>query len=276
MGETFTVAVLSSVAQWVPETDGERLFMALYQLVAPGVPTLFESRSWVVSPEGVSEQCRLSVSMELTHRCLNTGIDLYCASPHASVEAMIHRLRLQVGLYQAPEALMRIAQSARLAALAYINQRLTSARIGEVHRAGAKNCCWCGVLTLRRRGTPSYEKATVEHLWPEYLGGTSAPENLAIACAECNMARQHAFSWAWFATQAVNEKLDKNGGLPKNILLALALHRLIKVASGQTALSSRRTSLKDALGKLTPAMPTLNLEKGVRYTFFEILQNATE
>lgn len=129
---------------------------------------------------------------------------------------------------------------------------------------------------VTKKGTPPHSKSTVEHLWPEFLGGTSTPENLAIACQYCNTTRQHAFNWAWFATQAINEKLDANGALPREILLALALHRLIKVASGQTALSESRMSLKDAVRLLKGAIPRLELEPKVRYTFFEILNHAME
>lgn len=270
------MAVVCNVARWVPETDGERLFMEIYQVVAPTVPALLASHTWVVSSAGVSELCRLSVSMELTHRCLNAGVALYGTNEYASVDSLVHRLRMQVGLNLPSGVLIKIAQISRLASLAYLNRKLTKARIGEVHRAGTKNCCWCGISTSRKSGTPTHEKATVEHLWPEFLGGTSAPENLTIACEECNSTRKHAFTWAWFPTQAVNEKLDEHGMLPREIRLALALHRLIKVASGQTALSSRRMSLKDALNLIKPAMPSLSLDAGVRYTFFEILQNATE
>jgi HNH endonuclease len=270
------VAAVSTVTQWVPETDGERLFMALYRFVAPNVPELLVSHSWVVSPSGVTELCRLSVAMELTHRCLNAGVDLYRVNPHASLQSLAHRLRLQIGLHQASVDLIKVAQASRLAALAYINRKLTRARIDEVHRGATKDCCWCGVPTIRKRGTSPHNKATVEHLWPEFLGGTSAPENLTIACEECNSARQHAFTWAWFPTQAINEKLDNNGKLPKEVLLPLALHRLIKVASGQTALSPTKISLKDASNRIKPAMPKLTLEKGMRYTFFELLQTATE
>jgi 5-methylcytosine-specific restriction endonuclease McrA len=270
------VAIVSNVARWVPETDGERLFMTLYQFVAPLVPDLFASHSWVVSSAGVSELCRLSVSMELTHRCLNAGVALYGANEYASVESLAHRLRMQVGLHLTSDVLIKIAQTSRLASLAYINRKLTKTRIGEIHRSGTKYCCWCGTPTSRKRGTPPHEKATVEHLWPEFLGGTSAPENLTIACEECNSARQHAFTWAWFPAQAINEKLDDHGKLPREIRLALALHRLIKVASGQTAISLSRLSLKDASNLIKPAMPTLTLDAGVRYTFFEILQNAME
>ena len=60
------------------------------------------------------------------------------------------------------------------------------------------------------------------------------------------------------------------------ILLSIALHRLIKVASGKTALSAKRTSLKDASKKLMGAIPQLYLACDTRYTFFEILHNSAE
>lgn len=270
------MATISNIARWIPETDGERLFLAVYQFVAPSVPALLEGQSWLVSSAGLTELCRLIAAMELTYRCLNVSVDLYEANEQASIDALMHRLRLVVGLHQRVDATMQIAQSARLAAFAYINRKLTAARITEVHRDASKICCWCGTPTSRKKGTPSQSKATVEHLWPEFLGGTSTPENLAIACEDCNTARQHAFNWAWFATQAINEKLDANGALPREILLALALHRLIKVASGQTALSYSRMSLKDAVRLLKGAIPRLDLEPKTRYTFFEILNHATE
>ncbi|WP_213762442.1 HNH endonuclease [Caballeronia sp. dw_19] len=270
------MATVSNIARWIPETDGERLFLAVYQYVAPSVPALFADQSWLVSSAGLTELCRLIASMELTYRSLNVSVELYEANERASVNALMHRLRLIVGLHQRLDITTQIAQSARLAALAYINRKLTVASITEVHRNAVKTCCWCGIPTSRKKGTPSHFKATVEHLWPEFLGGDSSPENLAIACGDCNSTRQHAFNWAWFPTQAINEKLDVNGALPREILLSIALHRLMKVASGQTPLSSSRISLKDAIGLLKGAIPKLTLQPKTRYTFFEILNNAME
>lgn len=270
------MAKLSLIARWIPETDGERLFLAIYHFVTPNVPPLFGGKSWIASPDGMTELSRLIASIEVTHRCLNLAVELYEVNPHASVDALVHRLRLKLGLHQMGDATIKVAQTARLAALAYINRRLTKTQIADTHRSGSKTCCWCGIATQRKNGTPRNCKATVEHLWPEYLGGTSTPENLTIACEECNTKRQHAFSWAWFATQAVNEKLDKNGSLPRELLLSLGLHRLIKVASGQSIFSAKRISLKDAAMALKGAIPQVNLEAGIRYTFFEILENAME
>ncbi|MDP3651676.1 MAG: HNH endonuclease [Rhodoferax sp.] len=270
------MAVLSEVTRWVPETDGERLFMAAYEMAAPCVPVLFGGQAWVVSPEGMTEACRLSAAMEITHRCLNEGVDLYTANPQASVDPMVHRLRLVIGMYQMNEVALRVAQVTRLASLAYINRQLSPSRIKQVHQTERKFCCWCGNPTLRSKNAPENAKATVEHLWPEFLGGNSALENLAIACSKCNTARQHAFTWAWFSTPAINEKLDVNGAVPREVELAIALHRLIKVASGQSPLSTVRTTLKAAMRLLNGAIPNLNLPANRRFTYFEILQNSTE
>jgi hypothetical protein len=108
------------------------------------------------------------------------------------------------------------------------------------------------------------------------LGGTSDLENLTIACEGCNKLRQHAFTWAWFALQAMNEKLDSNDKLPGPIMLALGLHRLLRVAGGRTKMSRTPVSLKQAAKILRGAIPKITLHKDKRYTFFEILQMSTE
>lgn len=270
------MAVFTYIDSWIPETNGESLFLRIYQFVAPKVPPLFQNENWIVSPDGVTEHCRLMASMELTHRCLNTAVSLYELNPSASLDALIHRLRLVVGLQHVGVPIKEIAQSTRLAALDYIGRKLTSNQTDEIHKTEPKYCCWCGNPTVRRKHASPDQKATVEHLWPEFLGGTSVLENLTIACGECNSTRKHAFNWSWFSAQSVNEKLDKNGKLPREILLSIALHRLIKVASGKTALSAKRTSLKDAAKKLMGAIPKMNLACDTRYTFFEILHNSEE
>lgn len=265
-------------ARWIPETDGERLFLGIYKFVAPTVPELFVGQSWLVSSDGMTEHLRLMASIELTHRCLNTSVALYKNNQHASINPLVHRLRLNVGI-QKHETLLQLAQSARLAALAYINRNLNRATIDEIHRNEQKKCCWCGITTVRKKKAGAQHMvATIEHLWPEFLGGTSDPENLTIACDACNTARRHSFSWAWFATQSINEKPDAHGSLPLEIRLAVALYRLMKVASGQTPISAERLTLKDAALRLqfNGVIPKFNLEPDCRYTFFELLNSVTE
>jgi hypothetical protein len=179
-------------------------------------------------------------------------------------------------MHQMGDLTLRVAQASRLASLAYINRQLTPQKKNLVHQTEKAFCCWCGNSTVRSKGAANHEKATVEHLWPEFLGGNSAIENLAIACYKCNTARQHAFTWAWFPTASINEMLDANGSIPREVELSIALHRLIKVASGQTPYSKERTTLKNAMRLLNGAIPKLNMYINKRFTFFEILQNSME
>lgn len=270
------MAVLGEIHPWQAETPGERLFLLAYNLAKSSVPMSLAEQPWMVSGQGFSEFLRLVVAMELTHRCLNAAVEVLEANPSASSDAVMRELRGSVQLYGANGVLGPIAEQSRLAALAYVTRKLTDGRKNTTHRDEKQYCCWCGTHTSRRPDGSQTDQATVEHLWPEFLGGTSIAENLTIACQECNSARQHAFTWAWFGLQACNEQLDARGRLPRTIYLALGLHRLMRVASGQTKLSKAPISLKGASKILKGAIPQVSLRKDRRYTFFEILQMSTE
>jgi 5-methylcytosine-specific restriction endonuclease McrA len=270
------MAVLGEIRPWHTETPGERLFLLAYDLAKSGLPISPTEQPWIVSVQGLSEFLRLVVAMELTHRCLNSTVEVIEANPTASSDAVMRELRRSVQLYGSNRVLGPIAEQSRLAAIASVNRTLTDGRKNTTHRDERQYCCWCGTHTSRRPDGSQTYQATIEHLWPEFLGGTSVAENLTIACKECNSARQHAFTWAWFGLQACNEKLDGNGRLPRPIYLALALNRLIRVASGQTKLSKVALSLKGASKILKGAMPQVTLRKDRRYTFFEILQMSKE
>ncbi len=67
--------------------------------------------------------------------------------------------------------------------------------IGVVLRrrlAEAQNwrCCWCG-REMEETGTGP-RRATFEHIQPFAKGGSDHPDNLAVACADCNLRRGDA------------------------------------------------------------------------------------
>jgi hypothetical protein len=45
-------------------------------------------------------------------------------------------------------------------------------------------CCYCGVRT----NEPESSIPTIEHIIPKNLGGLDHPDNMAMACRECNQA----------------------------------------------------------------------------------------
>lgn len=46
-------------------------------------------------------------------------------------------------------------------------------------------CCYCGIRTTRHGSTG----ATIEHVTAKCIGGADHPDNLAMACYDCNSAR---------------------------------------------------------------------------------------
>ncbi|MGO4396189.1 hypothetical protein AB4Z46_33055 [Variovorax sp. M-6] len=269
------MANFSKLHPWDPETPGERLFLALYDLVKEDVPELFVDRNWFVSATGLSEFLRLTAAMELTHRCLNAVSEHLLVSPDAPVSTVLQLLRSDVEIYGQGPTTRGIAELTLQAGLAALEKHFTPNRADTIHRE-SNRCCWCGKAVSRGQGTAKGSIATIEHLWPAFLGGSSSQANAAIACDSCNGARQHAFSWAWFGVQSFNAKLDKHQNLPRNVRLALALHRLIRVASGRTRISRTAVSLKTAAKMLNVVEPKIRLDQNRRYTFFELIQFAEE
>lgn len=266
-----SMAAVSELHPWEPETPGERLFLATYDLVKTDVPELFGDRSWFVSAAGLSEFLRLTAAMELTHRCLNAVVDHLRVSPAAPVETVLQLLRSSVEMHGTGPTTRGIAELTLQAGRAAMHKHFTPHQADRIHRESSK-CCWCGKAVSRAQGTAKGSIATVEHLWPAFLGGSSDQANATVACDHCNNSRQHAFSWAWFGVQGFNERLDSNLKLPRNVELAVALHRLMRTAGGKTRVSRKPVSLKTAAQMLNVVVPTMRLNKDRRYTFFELIQ----
>jgi len=266
------MADISEMRPWIAETPGERLFLLAYNLVNTTTSKSFNDQSWVASAIGLNEFMRLSATMELTHRCINVSVESLTVNQHCTVEVIRRNLRSSIELYLIDSILDLFAEQSRLAGLAYIGRKLTDGAKNSIHKNERSYCCWCGCSTMRSNKAGQHDAATIEHLWPEFLGGTSINENLIIACYSCNNARSHAFTWAWFPIQACTT----DSSIPKTINLALALQRLMRVASGQTRYSQNPVSLKAAAKILKGAIPKVILQPNRRYTFFEIAKLSEE
>lgn len=53
-------------------------------------------------------------------------------------------------------------------------------------RAWVGKCIHCSAKLVVRDDGQSKGVATIEHIWPQNLGGTNELRNLALACARCN------------------------------------------------------------------------------------------
>jgi hypothetical protein len=270
------MAEITNLKPWATSTVGESLFLFAYNLVASTLIRPEHELSWLNSSLGMNEFFRLTSTMEIVHRCLNTAVPLIKITPDISSVKIAGELQTTLQTRSINGSTLKLAELTRLSALAYVNRNLPEGLANSIHKTSKKLCCWCGKNTSRLKSSVDADKATVEHLWPEFLGGESIEANLIIACGACNSARQHAYNWAWFGVQACNEKLDSNKSLPRDIKLSVGLHRLMKVASGQTRYSNEIITLKDAAIRLQAVIPSISLVEDTRYTFLEILNNSKE
>jgi len=57
-------------------------------------------------------------------------------------------------------------------------------------------CCYCGI-SVRIKGQPRTERATIDHLEPRCRGGTNAWRNLRLACKLCNECKGDRTPQQW-------------------------------------------------------------------------------
>ncbi len=58
-------------------------------------------------------------------------------------------------------------------------------------------CHWCGkagLVAWMTRAWVTFPGLEIDHVIPEYLGGTGAPGNLVLACRTCNRSRGWMFA----------------------------------------------------------------------------------
>jgi len=270
------MAEITKIKPWQTTTAGENLFLFIYQLVDSSLPSPEHELTFSYSNFGTKEFFRLTTAMEFMHRCMNIGVSLIKFTPDVSPLKIASELKEELQTKYVNGSINRLAELTRLSAIAYVSRNLPEGLANSIRKNKKNECCWCGKNTSRSKNTPTEDKTTVEHLWPEFLGGESIEENLIIACGACNSARQHAYTWAWFGVQAWNEKLDSNKSFPKEVKLSIGLHRLISVASAQTRYSNEVITLKDAAMRLKAIIPKVHLVEDTRYTFLELINIAEE
>lgn len=272
------MAILAPIESWKTTTPGEEVFLLNYVRVKTEIPAdILTEQTWIVNAPGWVEFLRLTAAMELTHRCINTGVELLEEVPEATANNVLHRLSMLIGLPRSGNESMRLAQSTLFAARSSMRSSAPNGVIQAVYRQWGPKCCWCGRHTSSTASgdEPSH---SIEHIWPKSLGGSFVEENLAVACKKCNNKRGHAFTWAWFPVQAMwDERRPVTADRTEAMDYALALHRIMKVASGRTDHSSAKTTLKRAAQILKASIPSVpSAASSKRLTFFELLDTASE
>lgn len=285
-------------ALWVPSTAGEEFFLALYEVLGKPITVDHPEQNdleYLVSPAAFAESVRLAATVDVTLRCIRTGKEMLDGSKVAW-KAMGKALRTEVGI---PPILSDNTRFCQLAIqTSEIAQAKPRSKENEAKlRAGGERKCYLCDSVLNMNGNEG-RPFSVEHVWPQSMGGDSRLENLLPACTDCNSKRQHQVSWATgpvFSTWLKSPVPVDNQGYaitvdpkckskPKNetasnhLWVSLALSRITAVASGEpwagNRYGGRPMTLKDAamaIGALRTVVEFPPGTAGKRFTFFELM-----
>lgn len=284
---------------WIPSTDGEEFFQELYEVLGKPITVDHPQQTdfeYLVTPTAFAESVRLAATVDVALRCIRTGREMLSGS-QVTWKAMGKALRNEVGI---PPILSDNARFCQLAVqTSEIAQAKPRDKVNEAKlRAGGQRKCYlCGAL-LRMNGNEG-KSFSVEHVWPQSMGGDSRLENLLPACTDCNSRRQHQVSWAtgpvfstWLkspipvdpdgyaisADSSASKYKPKNETASNHLWVSLALSRIAAVASGEpwagNRYGGRRMTLKAAAMAMGAVRTVVEFPPGTagkRLTFFELM-----
>ncbi|MGY3228908.1 5-methylcytosine-specific restriction endonuclease McrA [Luteibacter sp. HA06] len=273
---------------WQPSTTGEEWFQDIYRHVGHPLNVRHSDLTdldYLVGADSFVEAVKLTATMDVALRCVRQVKELFEELDHPSADRVGRYLRsagdLPPRLVSDRLFLERTLKTAEVARDKPRNKAIEASIYGR----GRQTCYMCGeVVRLNGHDGKPY---AIEHLWPQSLGGETTEENLLNACSDCNNKRMHQVTWAtgpvhstWLKSAIANPNVkpsrkNRNEIPAEDLVLSLALARLITVANGQSELNGGvAISLKSAALLLGPLKRTVAFpprSEGRRYTFFELM-----
>lgn len=260
---------------WRPSTYGEQLFLLLHEHTGQNLKLSHDSDreiEFLADRAGFESFSRLSATFEVFERVLSFAKASYRAAPDLPPERFVSELRYEIDL---PSAVTRqkvfgevLKQAGKVVAQKkreYSREILTQLTADE-----PPYCYLCGV---RFNENSEFTKRTTEHLWPLAYGGQTEIQNLVAACADCNEERASIAIWATGPVHSTHFAPTKDVKTPpKPVRFALALARIYVTASNEGR--GRQMTLKEAVQRVRPAIPDLDLSIGRSHVFFEMIRHA--
>lgn len=144
-----------------------------------------------------------------------------------------------------------------------------SVRKAVVGKHGIANCYLCNAEIFEDRESEAADCLTLEHLWPQSMGGDSIEENLVPACQSCQNDTKDTLSWEWLNIHNLVLPPEPSDSALKSVTrkarTAKHFEHAIQIAT------DLRMSLKEALLYIGPREPDLNYVKtGMPITFFDL------
>lgn len=135
-------------------------------------------------------------------------------------------------------------------------------------------CCFCGCrLSADANGVhydPSGKLATLEHIWPQSLGGDSESNNLVPACGKCNETKSDIFVWQ---QALVHDFIHPfNFSADEDSYLKFPRHKKIILQRRAVMMVAQRDglSLKAAMKKVGPFGDLKALDLNDTWDFFNV------
>jgi hypothetical protein len=283
---------------WIPSTAGEEFFQELYEVLGKPITVGHPAQTdleYLVRPTAFAEAVRLTATVDVAMRSIRAGKEMLNGSK-VNWKTMGKALRTEVGIPLILSDNARFCQLAIQTAEIAKEKPRSKDNEAKIRVRGKERCYLCDSV-LKTHGNDG-KPFSVEHVWPQSMGGDSRPDNLLPACAECNSNRQHQVSWAtgpvfstWLQSPVPGDKgahaitTDPNAQKrkPKNetpsnhLSTSLALARLAAVASGESWSGDRkgqRMTLKAAalaMGSVRKEVKFPPDTAGKRFTFFELM-----
>jgi len=255
---------------WQPTTDGEDLFLRLFEglgnhlaLRGPDDAGL----GFLVAPSRFTEFARLTATLEVFLRCIGHAKAFHQDQAHMPSTTLGAILGKELDLPARLARDRRFCESAKRAGANAATRPRSKAIERTVVSEEPPYCYLCAIHLTKTQGAP--DQRTIEHLWPLSLGGDSSEGNLTLACKHCNDTRQHCITWAWGPVQSTYHARSGDDDPPRDLRLSLALARMMLVAAG-TDSSARRLTLKEAARTSGPGFPSLTLADNRHYVYFEL------
>jgi hypothetical protein len=134
-------------------------------------------------------------------------------------------------------------------------------------------CYLCGRELNSKAGASSPEFLTLEHLWPNSMGGDSIEDNLLPACSRCQIDTQDALSWEWVNVQNVmlpaSPSSDALNSINGRVRYARHYLEVLREATLEAC------TLKQAYLRIGPIKSPLTfIDTGLPVTFFNLQTHA--
>lgn len=273
---------------WKPSTTGEAWFQEIYSHVGHPLSvhhSQMDDLDYLVGPEAFVEAIKLTAAMDVSLRCVRQAKDAFEKFEDPTWEQLGRHLRLEANLPAGLRGDRRFLElTLKTAGIARTKPR-NKAVEASIRGKGRQTCYMCGEA-VKLNGLPG-KTYSVEHLWPQSLGGETVEDNLLNACAECNNKRMHQVTWAtgpvhstWLKSSTPDpgarpSRQSRNDIPAEDLVVSLALARLMTVACGQSDFGGGHPiTLKSAALLLAPLKRAVAFPPksgGRRYTFFELM-----